>query len=161
MSVSTPDKLHIPIDKLGDKPEFYSGELDSAILELKEEDGIIPFTPITYELSAQLLDTELLIQGRLCVELDVTCARCAEFISTKVDDSAFVRSFDLSEMVDEFDILPELREALMLKLPTFPLCSEDCLGFCPQCGVKRSEQSCDCTPAPEKSSWDALDGLSL
>lgn len=159
--MSASNKIQIPIDILRDEPEFYKGELDSALLEVGEEDGLIPFTPIIYEFSAQILETELLIQGRLSVELDVACARCAEFFSTTVNDSAFVRSFDLSEMVDEFDILPELREALMLKLPTFPLCSKDCLGFCPLCGVKRGEQSCDCEPEPEGSSWDGLDGLSL
>ena len=42
---------------------------------------------------------------------------------------------------------PELREALMLEVPAFPVCSEDCKGLCPVCGVNRNEQKCECEKA--------------
>ena len=37
---------------------------------------------------------------------------------------------------DLIDLLPTLRDAVVLDLPLAPLCSEDCLGLCPDCGVR-------------------------
>ena len=37
---------------------------------------------------------------------------------------------------DYIDLEPPVRDALILNLPVNPLCSEDCLGLCPGCGVK-------------------------
>jgi uncharacterized protein len=36
---------------------------------------------------------------------------------------------------DLFDLEPALRDAVVLALPTNPLCREDCPGLCPECGV--------------------------
>lgn len=58
---------------------------------------------------------------------------------------------------------PELREAIMLELPTLPLCSEDCKGLCPRCGTNLNKGECDCSKDDEEvSSWKtALKGLKL
>jgi uncharacterized protein len=50
------------------------------------------------------------------------------------------------------------RDAVMLELPLAPLCSEDCLGLCPQCGANRNETSCTCVIAGDPR-WSALDAL--
>ena len=36
---------------------------------------------------------------------------------------------------DELDLEPLARDAVLLDLPLAPLCSEACLGLCPQCGT--------------------------
>lgn len=57
----------------------------------------------------------------------------------------------------------ELREAILLELPSLPLCSEDCKGLCPHCGKNLNEGPCDC-PADggEVSPWkSAIRGLKL
>jgi len=57
----------------------------------------------------------------------------------------------------------ELREAIMLELPTLPLCREDCRGLCPRCGANLNEGPCGCAPGDDEvSSWKtALKGLKL
>ena len=45
---------------------------------------------------------------------------------------------------DEVDLAPLLREAMILALPTRPLCSEDCQGLCPHCGGNRNQGACSC-----------------
>ena len=37
-----------------------------------------------------------------------------------------------------------LLEALILDFPTKNLCSEDCKGLCPVCGVNLNKETCDC-----------------
>ena len=34
-----------------------------------------------------------------------------------------------------------MRDAVVLDLPIAPLCQEDCLGLCPECGVNLNEVS--------------------
>jgi len=59
---------------------------------------------------------------------------------------------------DLLDLEPELRDAVVLALPRAPLCDEDCLGLCPQCGMRLEE---DPTHTHEQLDprWSALEGL--
>ena len=40
---------------------------------------------------------------------------------------------------DLIDLEPAVRDAVVLSLPTNPLCREDCPGLCPECGVPLDE----------------------
>ena len=42
-----------------------------------------------------------------------------------------------------------LREQFYLALPMKPLCREECQGLCPQCGVNRNVEACQCS-----TRWD-------
>ena len=59
---------------------------------------------------------------------------------------------------DELDLEPLVRDAVLLDLPLAPLCSEECLGLCPQCGANWNEGSCGCPPVTD-ARWAALDRL--
>jgi uncharacterized protein len=47
------------------------------------------------------------------------------------------------------------RDAVVEKLPPKILCSEECRGLCPQCGVNRNLAECTCKE-PTDSRWDKL-----
>ncbi len=49
---------------------------------------------------------------------------------------------------DHLDLTQMLREQVILAAPMQPLCREDCLGLCPQCGQNLNDQPCACPPAP-------------
>ncbi len=38
----------------------------------------------------------------------------------------------------------ELRESILLDLPTLPVCSTNCKGLCPHCGANLNTESCNC-----------------
>jgi uncharacterized protein len=40
---------------------------------------------------------------------------------------------------DLLDLEPTLRDAVVLALPIAPVCREDCLGLCPQCGFRLAQ----------------------
>lgn len=69
-----------------------------------------------------------------------------------VDDEAY----PLAD--DELDLEPLARDAVLLELPLAPLCAQDCLGLCPQCGIDRNEEACTCEQ-PVDPRWSALDAL--
>lgn len=45
---------------------------------------------------------------------------------------------------DELDLLPILREQILLALPDYVRCSEGCKGLCPVCGHNLNEGECGC-----------------
>lgn len=49
-----------------------------------------------------------------------------------------------------------VREQVLLNLPGRALCSQDCQGLCPHCGVNRNRTPCDCEKKPVDSRWKAL-----
>lgn len=59
---------------------------------------------------------------------------------------------------DVVDLEPLARDAVLLDLPLAPLCSEGCLGLCPQCGVNRNVEECRCQ-ALRDPRWAGLDVL--
>ncbi|MGH9088104.1 MAG: YceD family protein [Acidimicrobiales bacterium] len=59
---------------------------------------------------------------------------------------------------DGLDLLPMIRDAVVLELPLAPLCRDDCRGLCPDCGVDRNTESCECV-APRDPRWASLDVL--
>jgi uncharacterized protein len=49
---------------------------------------------------------------------------------------------------NQLELASMLREHVILSAPMQPLCSEDCLGLCAQCGKNLNEGPCQCTVEP-------------
>ena len=49
---------------------------------------------------------------------------------------------------NQLELAPMLREHVILSVPMQPLCSDDCLGLCAQCGKNLNEGSCQCAVEP-------------
>lgn len=107
------------------------------------------------------LGVDLFFGGCFSGSVRGTCARClAEYSFPLRDGFTFVlkpamkqatglelKEDDLSLSFykgDQVDLSPLVREAMILSLPTRPLCSEDCRGLCPRCGANRNLGACDC-----------------
>ncbi len=59
---------------------------------------------------------------------------------------------------DYLDLAPMIREQVILAVPMQPLCREDCLGLCPQCGQNLNDRRCACPPAQGPSPFRVLRG---
>jgi uncharacterized protein len=62
---------------------------------------------------------------------------------------------------DQIDLVPAVREYLLLELPDDVLCRDDCAGICPVCGTNLNTDSCSCDTTVRDERWAALDGLQL
>ncbi len=152
------EKLIIDVARLKAEGEEFSGVVDDAVLEIDGE-LLRPFGGIRYELSAQLFGRELLVRGTLSQDFDAVCARCGgdfDFTLTVDDFTASVETDEKSEFVDLTD---ELRQSIILALPSYPVCRQDCRGVCVMCGKNLNEGPCSCSRTERDSRWGALDAL--
>jgi uncharacterized protein len=131
-------------------------------------------TPLSISGQAQYLASgdvlaRLDVQGSLAQE----CRRCLEPVEVPVDqhmDLLFVPT-DESEMGEgeetrplpaagaELDLTEAVREEIILAQSPFALCSPDCRGLCPQCGVNLNRESCRCSGGEPDPRWEALRSL--
>jgi uncharacterized protein len=56
-------------------------------------------------------------------------------------------------------VAPIVEERIQMAIPMKPLCREDCLGLCVQCGADRNVTRCDCVVEFIDPRWRALELL--
>ena len=67
-------------------------------------------------------------------------------------------SYPLAPDATEIDLTRAVREELMLAVPRYALCREECRGLCPRCGKDLNAGPCGCPPATELR-WQGLAAL--
>lgn len=150
------DVANIPLEGV-----YLKGDEPAGILGLDDEQFFKEEAPVHFDLYVQSVSEELIVRGKVWAEISAECSRCTDFFSTNVADSSFLRTFPLTGGEVELDITEDIREAIVLNLPHFPLCDEECKGLCPKCGKNLNKGPCGCTEEKGPSAWDALDGLKL
>jgi uncharacterized protein len=73
----------------------------------------------------------------------------ASFEPTSLDEETYSRK--------EIDLDPVVREQLILALPPYPVCREDCKGLCAVCGTNLNEKECGCDRTVPDPRWAGLD----
>jgi len=121
-------------------------------------------------------DVEL--RGQLQAKLEVVCGRClkpvelpisAEFterfvraVSWAAEEQHELHEEDLNVAVfdgEAIELDDLVREELLLAVPVNVLCSEECKGLCPTCGVDRNLIDCQCGNAEVDLRWQKLKDL--
>ncbi|MBG6107000.1 DUF177 domain-containing protein [Frigoribacterium sp. CG_9.8] len=70
--------------------------------------------------------------GRCLIDIEQAIQVEIQELFAYSSDEAF--EYEVHE--DTIDLEPLVRDAVVLSLPFQPVCQEDCLGLCPQCGVR-------------------------
>jgi uncharacterized protein len=100
------------------------------------------------------------------------CARCLDQFTSQIEvrfQELFVLASD-AERADEaeaddsylldgsglLDLEPAVRDAIVLELPLSPLCSDNCLGLCVECGVRLADAEPGHRHEQQGSPWAAL-----
>jgi DUF177 domain-containing protein len=129
------------------------------------------------------------VHGR--AELTVPCGRClvpasmdvpVEFELTLVPADEYVDeprgekdqitgpvagSFDPGQAEEDvykgkvIDLDPIVREQLLLAVPTYPVCKDDCKGLCPVCGANLNDRECGCDRHVPDPRWAGLKNVKL
>lgn len=112
---------------------------------------------LTAELNAQSHMGLTVIEGTLRFSIQSPCSRCLKPVEENLTVPFLERFASRPEAVpnddqDEVHLIAEdhikldsyIEEAVWLALPVASVCSEDCKGLCPECGVNLNDGNCGC-----------------
>ena len=57
------------------------------------------------------------------------------------------------------DLSEDVRQTVLLSVPLKVLCSENCRGLCPHCGINLNAATCTCTEKTVDTRWEQLSKL--
>ncbi len=109
-------------------------------------------------------------RGSLATRLERECRRClvpvvtpvaadiAALFSQDPDAQEDPNSYPLAPDATQIDLRPAVREELLLAVPQWVVCREECRGLCPRCGKDLNAGPCGCPPAPD-ARWQGLAAL--
>jgi uncharacterized protein len=128
--------------------------------------AIVPGEAVVLDALLESVSEGILVRGTVTASWVGECRRCLE--EARGELVIAVRELCVEEPDDEettyrldgdvLDLAPIVHDACILELPLAPLCSEGCLGICPECGVNRNVERCPCA-APTDPRWAALAAL--
>ncbi|MFQ5457012.1 MAG: DUF177 domain-containing protein [Myxococcota bacterium] len=135
--------------------------------------------PLRIDLELIRTGEDVFVSGRVGGKLTLPCLRCLQPVAAPFSGSFRVTYMpapaDLSAGAgkggeDEdvfyhengaFDLLPMLREQLLVALPERALCSEACRGLCPTCGADLNDAGCGCPAQEGFSKFEKLRKLKI
>ncbi|MCA9979224.1 MAG: DUF177 domain-containing protein [Anaerolineales bacterium] len=114
----------------------------------------VTLKPLQGEFEAVRTGEGILVRGNFNSNLNAECVRCltdyVQPIAFEVQEifyyPAYIAPPESFVIHDDgnADLGPLIREVSLLAMPMKPLCREDCLGLCDQCGKNLNEGPCEC-----------------
>ncbi|MCU1491011.1 MAG: hypothetical protein JWM85_2416 [Acidimicrobiaceae bacterium] len=118
--------------------------------------------PVSLEALLESVHDGILVSGTVRARWRGSCRRCLK--DAEGDLEVAVRELCVEHgdeettyalTGDQLDLEPIVHDACILDLPLAPLCSQECLGLCPECGADRNLEPCACAPATDQR-WAGL-----
>jgi len=148
-------KIHIESLKEGHNHWFETVSPSDFELEDSPFDGKV-FIEFNVEKRSGKIPVSIMVKSVGCF----TCDRCGEEFDKEIIGECIVMFVkrdqplpdempgdDLRTFLpgqSELDVTTDARDALLLSLPLKQLCSEDCKGLCPVCGINLNFEECTC-----------------
>ncbi|WP_084960268.1 YceD family protein [Thermoactinospora rubra] len=130
--------------------------------------GVPKDADVGLDLRLEAVMEGVLVSGTARAPLTGECARCLDPISSEVvvdlQELFFYSDEDVSEedsLLDGelLDLEPTFRDAVVLALPLSPVCTDDCLGLCVECGIRLADAGPDHRHEKLDARWASLQGL--
>jgi len=121
------------------------------------------------------VDRGILVQGSLRTAREIECSRCLCLylcpLVLDIEEEYFPTTDVISghrlELPDKpgcfaidehhiLDITEAVRQYSLLAIPMKPVCRQDCVGLCPQCGRNLNLESCTCNSGEADPRWSVL-----
>lgn len=112
--------------------------------------------------------TTITMNGNISGEIGAICSKCADEISLKISIPVNYLYKKLSQRINREDQLPDLEisfydglqidigetvcDLFILAIPLVPVCSNNCMGICQNCGVNLNREICLCNTNIQKQS---------
>lgn len=146
-----------------------------------QEDGECTFlNPVDIDLTVVKEYGHIRVKGTVATRVALSCSRClvdfqsdiksgftiyfTQAAGEQVEDEVELAEEDLLSVTydgDEIDLANEIAEQVLLELPYKPLCSENCKGLCPECGIDLNNSKCDCNKNISTLAFSSLKGFKV
>jgi uncharacterized protein len=159
------DKWRVKVSGLKDGSNQIRFELTPEDMDIKPQHGCD--LTLTRDVVAQLdlmkQGVRVYVSGKVNFEAELNCATCAEDFRREqteplyiefergtppaagkiheLGDDDLVRSYYTE---DELNLMPVIRDTILLSIPIAPTCRPDCKGICPECGEDLNKGECAC-----------------
>lgn len=141
-----PKTLQFNLTELKEKGKLdFAGVVGASLLDKQLTDQALIIGPIDAELKASWKEEGVWLDGRAKGQWQLECCRCLEKLTAGF--SVPIRSV-VEDPEPTIDGVEEIRQSLVLAVPTQPYCKPDCKGLCPGCGADRNKKDCGCNTAP-------------
>lgn len=168
--------MEIRLDQIGDEPLRWQ-ETRSISVESLQRTQLLELGDIGWGGEIVRTNFGFLLSARVGYTQTLECPRCLgpspveveaeiELLIQPKSKEPVVAELELEEADlgvlhlkgEILDTDPILTEQIQLNMPMRQLCRQDCTGLCPQCGIDRNVESCDCEDVGDPR-WDALTAL--
>ena len=148
---------------------YDSGTLDYRGAEVHQA------SPLKVDAVAELVDSEVRIQGHLETRLSAFCDRCLAPLELPVDRhfdvfyrpvESIARDEEIEVPKDELgvgfyagdgvELADVVTDQVILSVPITIVCRAECRGLCPVCGTDLNREECHCPPPRTESPFARL-----
>ena len=108
---------------------------------LKEDVGCI--SPLGIKAKIERTTDVVLVEIQLQLKLNLECTSCLDLIE-KIRSLEFSLDYKIEKTTEFIDLGEDIRQEIILRIPTRILCREDCHGMCFHCGANLNKEKCEC-----------------
>jgi uncharacterized protein len=159
--------VHELLEHPGSRKHF---SFDAPVEGLSNELVRVPTDPpLHFELMLEAIDEGgILVRGSISGEYVVSCRRCLDEVRRpfRVEVAEVYRQpgsgvWEEGFVVDQerLDLRPAVRDNVVLDMPLYPVCRDDCAGLCSRCGTNLNRGDCACPAEAPDERWSELKGL--
>ncbi|HOK03904.1 MAG TPA: DUF177 domain-containing protein [Victivallales bacterium] len=156
-------KLFFNFNQIEKSPIFFKGVVSSSAFDIQDEE-LTKYLEVEYDIQVNQISGGAILSGELIVSTSKLCPRCLAEFDYKISIKD-VNHYYKKEIGRDFDLIPDLREDILIALPSNQLCTENCKGLCPICGVDLNKKKCQCKREVavdfNDSVWNRLDELKI
>lgn len=134
--------MRIKLRDISREGVLFNRTLIAKDLEL-DEDFVDQEKPVVISGSLHLVDGFVLANLDVRYILNTVCARCLEPLSRNFSRRCECE-IEYKQGDDSVDLIPYVREEILMGYESRVLCKEDCKGICPSCGAYLNEEECEC-----------------
>ncbi|MGE5276849.1 MAG: YceD family protein [Acidobacteriota bacterium] len=163
----------IDLEAVLDEPVPFAFDLPFSLAALDRE-PLVELSPVHLEGTVSRIEGGYMLEARCAFEGKLECSRCLAAYPFSIDEPFSLLLYkrpatlpDVREIPkDELDmsyyegdqvaVAPIAEERVQMAIPMKPLCREECLGLCPQCGKDRNLGPCGCAQEASDPRWAAL-----
>lgn len=166
----TTSAFRVPVSNLMKRPGASRSVLVEGVLnDVRGPGAEVADDPIVVDVTLERVSEGIVVRGTVAARWDAACSRCLVPVGGELAlhvGELYERqplegeTYPLSDD-DIVDLEPLVRDALLLELPSVPLCRADCAGLCPSCGADHNLTPCKCDDHEPDPRWDALRSLEL